>query len=78
VSVQRGMGDGPKLILPVMNGFAAVQKIREAERQGDITFQLVIALTGNARQAQIDQAIAAGMDDGELRKRLERLLRQTC
>jgi CheY-like chemotaxis protein len=31
---------------------------------------MVVALTGNARQGQIDQAIAAGMDDGELQSAL--------
>lgn len=51
------------LEMPVMDGLTAVRHIREAEEKGALRPQLVIALTGNARQAQIDQAIEAGMDD---------------
>ncbi|KAL7419627.1 hypothetical protein Q5752_005540 [Cryptotrichosporon argae] len=51
------------LEMPIMDGLTAVRKIRESEANGTLSKQLVIALTGNARQAQIDQALAAGMDD---------------
>lgn len=56
-----------------MDGLTAVSHIRQqevdagagTEGQGG-TRQLVIALTGNARQGQITQAVEAGMDHGEL------------
>ena len=48
-----------------MDGLTAVSRIRHTEEANhNETRQLVIALTGNARQGQIDQAFAAGMDDG--------------
>ncbi|WVQ94591.1 hypothetical protein IAU59_001671 [Kwoniella sp. CBS 9459] len=47
----------------VMDGLTAVKHIRQSEKNGSLDRQLVIALTGNARQGQIDQALAAGMDD---------------
>lgn len=55
------------LEMPVMDGITAVKHIRENERQNgsESERQLVIALTGNARQEQIDQACQAGMNDGE-------------
>lgn len=49
-----------------MDGLTAVREIREAERAGTLSPQMVIALTGNARQGQIDQAMESGMDDGEI------------
>ena len=52
-----------------MNGFEAVKCIRTWEFEGRIPHQVVIALTGNARQWQIDQAMEAGMDDGECCRR---------
>lgn len=56
------------LEMPVMDGLTAVKHLREAEAEVDEERpQLVIALTGNARQGQIDQAISMGMDDGECR-----------
>ncbi|WVW79173.1 hypothetical protein I302_101139 [Kwoniella bestiolae CBS 10118] len=51
------------LEMPVMDGLTAIKHIRKAEAEGTLRPQLVIALTGNARQGQIDQALAAGMDD---------------
>ncbi|KAK8845645.1 hypothetical protein IAR55_006361 [Kwoniella newhampshirensis] len=51
------------LEMPVMDGLTAVKHIRQDEASGDLDRQLVIALTGNARQGQIEQAMAAGMDD---------------
>lgn len=44
-----------------MNGFEAVKRMRIWEAEGRIPRQVVIALTGNARQWQIDQAMEAGM-----------------
>lgn len=49
----------------VMDGLSAVREIRAAEQKGTLGRQMVVALTGNARQGQIDQAMEAGMDDGE-------------
>lgn len=48
-----------------MDGLTAVREIRMAEQKGTLNRQMVVALTGNARQGQIDQAMEAGMDDGE-------------
>lgn len=57
---------GHMLTIPtVMDGLSAVREIRAAEQKGTLGRQMVVALTGNARQGQIDQAIEAGMDDGE-------------
>lgn len=50
-----------------MDGLTAISRIRQAENDQSTPReerQLVMALTGNARQGQIDQAFAAGMDDG--------------
>nr|ODN91900.1 hypothetical protein L203_01154 [Cryptococcus depauperatus CBS 7841] len=51
------------LEMPVMDGLTAVKHIREEEGTGKLKKNLVIALTGNARQGQIDQARASGMDE---------------
>lgn len=48
-----------------MDGLSAVREIRAAEQKGTLGRQMVVALTGNARQGQIDQALEAGMDDGK-------------
>lgn len=53
------------LEMPVMDGLTTVRHIREAEAAGTLSPQLVIALTGNARQGQREQALAAGMNDGQ-------------
>jgi CheY-like chemotaxis protein len=53
-------------LISVMDGLTAVREIRSAEAAGTLGRTMVIALTGNARQGQIDQAIEAGMDEGEL------------
>ncbi|KAL7418688.1 hypothetical protein Q5752_006371 [Cryptotrichosporon argae] len=50
------------LEMPVMDGLTAIKHIREAEAAGSQERQLVIALTGNARQQQVDTALQAGMD----------------
>jgi len=47
-----------------MDGLTALDRIRDMERDGKLEKQLVIALTGNAREAQVQQALDAGMDDG--------------
>ena len=49
--------------MPVLDGLAATRQIRldekEGRRQGH---QRIVALTGNARNAQKEAALAAGMD----------------
>ncbi|WVQ68391.1 uncharacterized protein L199_006599 [Kwoniella botswanensis] len=51
------------LEMPVMDGLTALDHIREEEAAGKLRKNLVIALTGNARQGQIDEAKARGMDE---------------
>ena len=54
------------LEMPVMDGLTAIKQIRKGEVLQPLSKrQYVVALTGNARQAQIDGALAAGMDDGK-------------
>ena len=48
--------------MPVMDGMTAVRLLREEEAAGKLNRSWVFALTGNARQAQIDDALAHGMD----------------
>ncbi|SMR62179.1 unnamed protein product [Zymoseptoria tritici ST99CH_1E4] len=49
--------------MPIMNGLQCCQKIREFETSGEANRRLpVIAITANVRQAQIEEAMAAGMD----------------
>ena len=55
----------PTWLTSVMDGLTAVRELRAAEMAGALERNMVIALTGNARQGQIDQALSAGMDDGE-------------
>jgi CheY-like chemotaxis protein len=43
-----------------MDGVTAVKQIRKTEQSSSLAKQTVIALTGK----RIDQALAAGMDDG--------------
>jgi CheY-like chemotaxis protein len=50
-----------------MDGLSAIQLIRKEESAGILRRSHVIALTGNARQQQIEDALAAGMDSGEPR-----------
>ena len=48
--------------MPEMDGLTATRKIREFERQGDITHRLrIVAMTANARPEQIQMALDAGM-----------------
>lgn len=51
------------LEMPVMDGITAVREIRQSEAAGTLGRNMVIALTGNARQGQIDHALASGFDD---------------
>jgi CheY-like chemotaxis protein len=50
----------------VMDGLVACAEIRKLERVSGEGHQLIIGLTGNARQRQLAEAMEAGMDDGEL------------
>ncbi|OCF32741.1 hypothetical protein I316_05662 [Kwoniella heveanensis BCC8398] len=60
-----------------MDGLTAVKHIREEEAAGKLSMNLVIALTGNARQGQIDEAKASGMDDVIIKPyRLDNLLQK--
>jgi CheY-like chemotaxis protein len=50
--------------MPIMNGLTAVAEIRKLEQQDLLKDRVpVIGVTANVRQQQIDQAMAAGMDD---------------
>lgn len=50
--------------MPVMDGLAAVRRIRQLESRGDITTHVpVIAITANARPEQVAVALEAGMDE---------------
>lgn len=46
-----------------MSGLDATRELRRLESQGLIPPQRIIAVTGNAREAQIQNALAAGMDE---------------
>lgn len=50
--------------MPVCDGLTAVGKIREYEASGVLSRKKVIALTGNARQEQLDVCRAAGFQHG--------------
>jgi signal transduction histidine kinase/CheY-like chemotaxis protein len=50
--------------MPVMDGLSCIRKIRNMEREGFYTRRVpVIAVTANARDEQIKEALEAGMDD---------------
>ncbi|KAG8934382.1 hypothetical protein FRC01_003339 [Tulasnella sp. 417] len=50
--------------MPVMDGHTATREIRRLESEGVLPLRnRIIALTGNARQAQIEASLQAGMDD---------------
>ncbi|KAF2149690.1 hypothetical protein K461DRAFT_282077 [Myriangium duriaei CBS 260.36] len=50
--------------MPVMDGITCISRIRDLEKSGTITHHIpVIAITANARQQQVDLALAAGMDE---------------
>jgi CheY-like chemotaxis protein len=68
--------------MPVLDGMSAVRQIREMQRQGLMLRHVpVIAITANVRMEQVNEALAAGMDDVvakpfrviELVKQIERL-----
>lgn len=65
------------LEMPIMDGLTAVRLIRELEADGRFPgHQLVIALTGNAREGQIEEALSSGMDDVVIKPyKLPKLLR---
>jgi len=48
--------------MPVMDGYEATRRIREAERCGDRRRMPVVALTANAFRNDIDRCLSAGMD----------------
>jgi len=49
--------------MPVLSGLEAIKELREKEQQGLYPKHNVIAITGNARQEQIDSFYSAGFDD---------------
>ncbi|EGX53941.1 hypothetical protein AOL_s00004g600 [Orbilia oligospora ATCC 24927] len=50
--------------MPVMDGLTCSKQIRELQAEGSILGHIpIVAVTANARQAQIDRMFAAGMDD---------------
>lgn len=50
--------------MPVMDGLTCIRKIRSMEQEGLLTRNVpVIAVTANARDEQIKEALDAGMDD---------------
>jgi len=50
--------------MPVMDGHTATRQIRKLEEEGVLPLRnRIIALTGNARQGQIEAALSSGMDD---------------
>ncbi|KAK3683277.1 hypothetical protein LTR37_020390 [Vermiconidia calcicola] len=50
--------------MPVMNGLACAERIRELEREGRLTRSIpIIAITANVREEQMVKALAAGMDN---------------
>ncbi|CAE6499919.1 unnamed protein product [Rhizoctonia solani] len=52
------------LEMPVLDGFAATREIRRRELSGKLRKRnFIIALTGNARQEQVEAARDAGVDD---------------
>ena len=50
--------------MPVCDGLTAVRMIRDYEAAGRLSRKKVIAVTGNARQEQLDVCIAAGFQHG--------------
>jgi signal transduction histidine kinase/CheY-like chemotaxis protein len=50
--------------MPIMDGLTCIRKIRSMEQEGSYTRRIpVIAVTANARDEQIKEALDAGMDD---------------
>lgn len=51
------------LEMPIMGGLEAAQAIRALESEGALPPQRIIALTGNAREEKVQQALDAGMNN---------------
>ncbi len=49
--------------MPVMDGYAATQALREYESEKNISHLPVVAMTANAMEGDKDKCLAAGMDD---------------
>ncbi|KAG8822513.1 hypothetical protein FRC17_009560 [Serendipita sp. 399] len=49
--------------MPVMSGLDATRELRRLEAEGLVPPQRIIALTGNARSEQLQNALNAGMDE---------------
>jgi CheY-like chemotaxis protein len=50
--------------MPVLDGLAAARQIREMERKGIFVRHVpIIAITANVRLEQVEEALAAGIDD---------------
>ena len=49
--------------MPVLDGFAATRRLREAEAAGVQPRRIIIALTANALDGDRERCLAAGMDD---------------
>ena len=49
--------------MPVMNGFEAARKLKEFMKEGKIPATTIIACTALAQTSDIQEALAAGMDD---------------
>ncbi|MBM5782756.1 MAG: response regulator [Pelagibacterales bacterium] len=50
-------------MMPIMDGFEATKKIREIEKENQMSHTLIIALTANATQEDQEKCSHAGMDD---------------
>ena len=49
--------------MPVMDGLTASSEIRRLEASGELPHRnLIFALTGNAREGQVQNALDSGMD----------------
>lgn len=52
------------LEMPIMDGLTCTRKIREMQKTGDLRDHLpIIAVSANARKEQVEEAMAAGVDD---------------